>query len=75
MKLTTIQVYEQTRKKLEQKKAYKRESYDAVIKRMIERDTIPSIEEMFREGDSLKQKREYSTEEIITLSHGLRGRK
>ena len=75
MKLTTIQVYEQTRRNLEQKKAYKRESYDAVIKRMIERDTIPSMEEIFREGDKLRQEKEYTTEEVITLSHALQGRK
>ncbi len=75
MKLTTIQLYEQTRRSLEQKKSYKRESYDAVIKRMIERDAIPSMEEIFREGDKLKQEKEYSTEEVIALSHGLRGRK
>ncbi|MBI5072726.1 hypothetical protein HZA99_02820 [Candidatus Woesearchaeota archaeon] len=73
--LTTIQLYEQTRKKLEQKKSYKRESYDTVIRRILERDTIPSMEEMFREGDKLKQEKEYSTEEVIALSHRLRGRK
>jgi len=73
--LTTIQLYEQTRKRLEQKKSYKRESYDAVIRRMLEREMIPSMTEMFREGDKLKQKKEYSTEEVIALSHRLRGRK
>jgi len=75
MKLTTIQLYEETRKKLEQRKAYKRESYDAVIQRLVERDGIPSMQELFREGDKLKQERDYSTEEVIALSHGLRGRK
>lgn len=72
MNLTTIQVKEETRKKLEMKKAHPRESYDAVLQRMLEADNIPSMEEMFRKADSMKQKRECTTEEIVKLTHELR---
>ena len=72
MNLTTIQVREETRKKLEMKKAHPRESYDSVIQSILESESTPSMEEMFRIGDSLKQKRHYTTEEIIKLSHELR---
>lgn len=72
MNLTTIQVREETRKQLEGKKAHPRESYDAVLQRMLEADNIPSMEEMFRKADSMKQKREYTTEEIVKLTHELR---
>ena len=72
MNLTTIQVREETRKQLERKKVHPRESYDAVLQRMLEADNIPSMEEMFRKADSMKQKREYTTEEIVKLTHELR---
>ncbi len=72
MKLTTIQISEGTRKKLERMKSYPRESYESTIKRVLESDDTPSMEEMFRIGDRLKQKRQYTTEEIIKLSHELR---
>lgn len=72
MNLTTIQLKEETRKKLEVKKLHPRESYDAVLQRMLEADSIPSMEEMFRKADSMKQKREYTTEEIVKLTHELR---
>ena len=72
MNLTTIQVREETRKQLERKKTHQRESYDAVLQRMLEADNIPSMEEMFRKADSMKQKREYTTEEIVKLTHELR---
>ncbi|HLD96952.1 MAG TPA: hypothetical protein VI934_01265 [Candidatus Nanoarchaeia archaeon] len=75
MKLTTIQVSEETRKKLESKKAHPRESYNEVIMKILENEEIPSMEEMFRKGDSIKQSRQYSTEEIIELSHALRARR
>ena len=72
MKLTSIQVYEDTKKRLEEKKKYQRESYDTVLKRMLESDAIPSMEDMFREGDKLKQEKKYTAKEIIEMSHELR---
>lgn len=75
MKLTTIQLYEETKKKLEEKKAHPRESYDSLLRRMLESETIPSMEQMFKAGDKLQQKRGYSTEEVIELTHKLRLKK
>ncbi len=72
LKLTSIQLHEQTKKRLEEKKVYPRESYDSVIKRVLESENIPSMEEMFKRGDAIKQKRRYGTKEVITLSHELR---
>lgn len=74
MKLTTIQLYEDTKKMLEQKKQHPRETYDQVIKRIIENEDIPSLEEAFRICDQIKQGRKYSTKEVIELSHGWRDR-
>ena len=73
--LTTIQVREETRKKLAMKKAHPRESYDAVLQRILEAEDIPSMEDMFRRSDSVKQTRRYSTEEVIKLSHDLRAKR
>ena len=70
---TTIQISEETRKKLEQKKIHPRESYDAVLRRVFAFEEVPSLQEMFRYTDTLKQKRKYTTEEIIVMSHSLRG--
>lgn len=72
MNLTTIQIREDTRKRLEEKKSHHRESYDSVLQRMLELENIPSMEEMFRICDMQKQKRQYSTEEVIRLTHELR---
>ncbi len=74
MKLTSIQIYEETKKELENKKLHERESYDSVLKRMLESERIPSIEDMFREGDQLIQKKKCATKEIIEISHELRGK-
>ena len=71
MKLTSIQLYDDTKKKLERKKVHERDTYDSVIKRMLEEEDIPSMDEMFRRGDKIKQKRRYSTKEIIDISHEL----
>ena len=71
LKLTSIQLYEETKKKLERKKSHPRESYDSVVNRILEEEEIPSMEEMFRRGDQIKQKRRYSTKEIIDISHEL----
>ena len=75
MNLTTIQIREETRKKLERKKSTQRESYDSVLQRMLESEDTPSMEEMFRVGDSMKQKGRYSTEEVVRLAHELRSRR
>lgn len=75
MKLTSIQLYEETKKKLEKKKSHPRESYDSVVNRILEEEEIPSMEEMFKIGDNIKQSRRYSTKEIIELSHRLRGKR
>ncbi len=72
MKMTSIQLSEDTRKKLEEKKIHPRESYDSLLKRMLAHENLPSMEEMFRRGDSIKQKKTYTTQEIIDLSHELR---
>ena len=71
MKLTTIQLREETRKKIEQKKEHPRETYDEVIARLIEYSDMPTIEEMFQKGDRLRQKKRYTTSEVIRLSHAL----
>jgi len=64
-----------TKKKLESKKLHPRESYDSVIKRILESENIPTMESMFRQGDNLKEKKRYTTKEIIDLSHELREQK
>ncbi|MEK6962811.1 MAG: hypothetical protein AABX70_00180 [Nanoarchaeota archaeon] len=74
MNLTTIQLRQDTKKKLEQKKLHPRESYDAVIQRALDTDNILSLEEAFRQSDQVKLKRKYSTEEVIALTHAHRKR-
>lgn len=71
MKVTSIQLHEDTRVKLESKKLYDRESYESVIKRMLEEEDIPSMEEMFRRADGLKMKK-HSAEDVVKLIHQLR---
>ena len=44
------------------------------IRGVLKNEKLPSMEEMFRIGDNLKQKKKYSTEEVIELSHRLRGK-
>lgn len=75
MKITTIQLYEETKKKLNSKKEYPKESYDSVIKRMIEKESLPSMDEMFKIGDKINQKELYTTKKIIELTHQLRGKR
>ena len=72
LKLTSIQLHEETKKKLESKKIHHRESYESVINRVLESDDVPSMEDMFKMGSNIKQKRKYSTKEIIGLTHRLR---
>ncbi len=68
MGITTIQLYEGTRKRLEGKKLHPRESFDTVIKRLLEEDKFPTLEEMFKRSDKLKQSRNYTTEEIVEMT-------
>ena len=75
MKITTIQLYEDTKNKLNQMKEHQNESYDSVLKRVIEDKEIPSMADMFALGDSIKQKKRYTTNEIIKISHELRSKK
>ncbi len=72
MKLTTIQLKEETKRELEVKKLHPRESYDDVIHRMLESESIPSLEEVFRMGDKIRQKRVYTTAEVVAMTHQLR---
>ena len=75
MKITTIQLFEDTKKKLEKMKHHPRESYDKVLKRILEAENIPSVQEMFAYGDRLKQKKKYTTEQVIEMSHKLRSKR
>ena len=74
MKLTTIQLYEDTKKKLGSKKMHPRESYDSVLRKLLEKEEIPSMEELFKQGDKIKQAK-HTTKEIIESSHELRKRR
>ena len=72
MKITTIQLYDDTKKKLKQIKDYPNESYDSVLKRILDSKDIPSMGEMFEIGDKIRQKKKYTTKQIIEISHELR---
>jgi len=74
LKLTSIQLYEETKKKLEIKKKYPRESYDSVLKRMLEEEKIPSMEGMFRQADQIKGQKKYTTKELLNMIHARRGK-
>ena len=67
MKITTIQLQEEIREKLEKKKLYPRESYNDVVERMLEDEETPSMQEMFRRADKLKQDKKYTTKEIVKM--------
>ena len=54
---------------LESKKLHQGESYEEVIRRLLEFEDIPSMEEMFKVCDRKKQKRKFSTKEIIEMTH------
>ena len=74
MKLTTIQLDEDTREKLEDRKTHPRESYDSVLKRILENEKLPSMEELFKQADEIKQRKKYTTKGTIEISHGLRAK-
>ncbi len=73
MGFTTIQLDERIKEKLEHKKIHPKESYNEVLIRLLENEQIPSMEELFKKSKEIKQKRKYTTKEIIDLSHSLRG--
>ena len=74
LKLTSIQVYEDTKKKLENKKVHPRESYDSVLKKMLENEEMPSMEEMFRQADKIKDQKKYTTKGLLEMIHVRRGK-
>ena len=74
LKLTSIQLYEETKKKLERKKNHPRESYDSVVNRILEDEEIPSMEEMFRQADKIKDQKKYTTKELVDTIHARRGK-
>jgi predicted CopG family antitoxin len=71
MKITSIQVCEDTRKKLEGKKLYARESYNDVIERIMEDEDTPSMEEMFKRAEKMKMEK-YSTKDVVRIIRELR---
>ena len=71
MQITTIQLYENTKKELEKIKLHHRESYDDVIKRLLESELAPSLEEMFERTERLKH-RKHTTKEIVKMIHDAR---
>jgi len=75
MKITTIQLYEDTKKKLNQIKEYPSESYDSVLKRIFDNKDIPSMEEMFKKGDKIRESKKYTPNQIIKMSHELRNKR
>ncbi|MAG48085.1 hypothetical protein CL617_05765 [archaeon] len=74
-KITSIQLHENTKDRLKNKKEYKEESYDSVVKKLLNMEDFPSMEEMFKESDKIKQEKIYTTKEVIELSHRLRGKR
>jgi hypothetical protein len=74
MKITTIQVYEDTKRKLSQMKEHQTESYDSVLKRILEDKAIPSKEEMFKRADEIKEQKKYTTKELLRMIHARRGK-
>ena len=72
MSLTTIQINAETKKKLIERKMHPRETYDEIINRVLEQESFPTMEEMFREADKRKLGRGVSTAEIIRLTHEMR---
>ena len=75
MKITTIQVYDDTKRKLNHIKEHPNESYDSVLKRILDSKDISSMQEMFIKGDKIRQKKKYTTNEIIEIAHGLRSKR
>jgi hypothetical protein len=72
MPFTTIQISTKTKKALEKRKLHDRESYENVLQRMIVEEELPTMEEMFKKADQLKQKK-HTTKEIVKMIHELRG--
>ncbi|HLD43253.1 MAG TPA: hypothetical protein VJB08_04690 [Candidatus Nanoarchaeia archaeon] len=78
MVMVTLDIPKDINKKIEHFKIDNnlKDKRDAILlalrKSMDQEDDAPSMEEMFRIADSIKQKRRYSTKEAIALSHALR---
>lgn len=73
MKTTTIQIHEETRKGLELRKKHARESYNAVLQRMLSHEAIPSMEQVVEMGKAIRESKRYSTDEVVALIHRSRG--
>ena len=69
MKLTTIQVHMDTKQELEKRKKHGWESYEEVLKRLLEHEEVPSMKEMFQQGDTLKEMKRCSTSNVVKVSH------
>ncbi len=67
MKLTTIQLREDTKKIIEKRKKHPRESYDAVLQRILKEEEIPSMKEMFAEANKIKQDKICTKEEVVEM--------
>ena len=78
MVMVTLDIPKDINKKIEHFKIDNnlKDKRDAILlalrKSMDQEDDAPSMEEMFRIADSIKQKRRYATKEAIALSHALR---
>jgi predicted CopG family antitoxin len=75
MKMTTIQIEEKLKKELDKRKTHPRESYNDVLKRMLEDEEVFTLEDAFKLADSVKEQKKYSTKEVIELTHELRKRR
>ena len=60
------------RKRTKIKKPHLKESYKSILKKMLEAENIPSMEEMFRIGDKIQQRKKYSTKEVVKMCHEFR---
>ena len=74
MTLTSIQLKNKTKEWLAKRKEHPRESYDAVVQKLLDQEQIPSMEEMFQKADQLKQKKKYATKDVLRLTHDLRSK-
>lgn len=74
MKQTTIQINEGIRKELEMRKLHPRESYNAVLGRMLETEQLPTLEQAFSLAEALKEPLKFSTKDVVGLIHKQRGK-
>lgn len=71
MNLTTIQVSQTTKRKLEHRKLHPRESYESVLRRVFREERGPTLEEVFKRGDQIPQKR-HTPQEVVAMIHEMR---